>query len=130
MQIRSVSGIRAHVQANATALNALCWNEATLNVALEAALTDCSAALDKVPKFAAALDSKGFVLLRLGRFKDSVAAYDAAIELRPKQAESLWGRGLAKIRLGQTTDGEADLTAARTVSADVETEFAGYGVVR
>jgi tetratricopeptide (TPR) repeat protein/transglutaminase-like putative cysteine protease len=128
LAIKDFAAMRAHAGANARALNNLCWTEATLNFALDAALADCAAALGSQPKSAALLDSKGFVLLRMGRVRESIEAYDAAIAIRPKQAASLYGRGLAKVRLGQTTEGEADLAAARTVSGEIEQEFAGYGI--
>ena len=121
---------RAKAGGDPTKLNALCWTQATLGVALEMALADCAAALQARPKSAEILDSEGFVLLRLGRLKDSVDAYDAAIQIVPQLAQSLYGRGLAKLRLGKVTDGEADIAAARTASAKVEEEFAEYGVTR
>lgn len=130
LAIKDFAALRTSAGQNALRLNALCWTEATLGVALESALADCTLALKKAPKSGAILDSQAFVFLRLGRFQESITAYDAAIELRPKQAASLYGRGLAKLRLGKAAEGEADIAAARTASNHVEEEFVGYGVSR
>jgi tetratricopeptide (TPR) repeat protein len=113
---------------NAARLNSLCWDQATLGVALADALADCDAALRLAPQSAATLDSRGFVLLRLGRYKESVEAYDAALKLRPDQGASLFGRGLSKLRLGMKADGDADLAAARASSKSIDKTFAEYGV--
>ena len=128
--LKEFAAIRTQAVGRPGPLNNLCWTQATLGVALEAALNDCQAALKISPKTAAYLDSEGFVYLRLGRFKESVEAYDAAIEQRPQQAASLYGRGIAKLRMGKATEGEADIAAAQKMSDRVEEEFKGYGVTR
>jgi tetratricopeptide (TPR) repeat protein len=128
--LKEFAALRTQAAGRPGALNALCWTQATLGIALNAALNDCQAALSVSPKTAAYLDSEGFVYLRLGRFKESVEAYDAAIEQRPLQAESLYGRGIAKLRMGKMADGEADIAAAQKMSDRIEEEFKGYGVTR
>jgi Flp pilus assembly protein TadD len=59
--------------------NNMCWAKATAGVALESALADCNAALTKAPDMAGYLDSRGLVLLRLGRIDDAIADYDQAL---------------------------------------------------
>ncbi len=54
----------------AAGLNSLCWTKATWGVVLESALADCDAALAIEPRDAATLDSRGLVLLRLGRLEE------------------------------------------------------------
>ncbi len=71
------SGDNAHADADfnaaraqateAVQLNNICWTKATAGVALQSALADCDAALAKSPGFPAYLDSRAFVMLRLGR---------------------------------------------------------------
>lgn len=112
----------------ATALNNMCWMLATSNVALESALTSCNSALAKSPGYAAAMDSKAFVLLRMGRYRDAIATFDEALTLRPKYPASLFGRGVARIRSGDRAGGLADVEAARKVDANIVSEYAGYGV--
>lgn len=120
--VRAASGDKAPV------LNNLCWRQATAGFGLQAALKDCDRALQLDAASAPTQDSRGFVLLRLERHAEAVAAYDRAVQLRPRQAASLYGRGIAKIRLGDRAGGAADLEAARELYPLIDDEFAGYGV--
>jgi tetratricopeptide (TPR) repeat protein len=74
------------------------------------------------------LDSRAFVLLRLGRHEAAIAAYDQALALRPREAASLFGRGLARLGSGHAAEGRADLDAARAIDARIDGEFAAYGL--
>ncbi|HYE45068.1 MAG TPA: DUF3857 domain-containing protein [Caulobacter sp.] len=109
-------------------LNTLCWEQATNGVALEAALRDCDTALQLEPRNAPTLDSRGFVLMRLGRWKDAIADYDKATTIRPDSAESLFGRALAKYGAGDKAGGDADIAEARKLDPGIDEEFAGYGL--
>lgn len=109
-------------------LNSRCWYRAIAGRDLDAALSDCNAAIGISPDSAGFLDSRGLVELRLGHYAKAIADYDAAIRLRPHQGASLYGRGIAKLRSGASREGEADLAAARTVSPKIDAEFSGYGV--
>ena len=108
--------------------NERCWVRAVWGQELDKALTDCDAALKAMPKMAAALDSRGLVNLRQGRFEAAVRDYDAALVLSPKQAASLYGRGLVKLKLGDKTAAQADLTAAVAADAGIGKRFEGYGL--
>jgi tetratricopeptide (TPR) repeat protein len=108
-------------------LNGLCWEYATANVQLERALKDCEASL-ALTRAAATLDSRGFVLLRLKRYSESIASYDAAISAGPASPASFYGRGLARLRKGEAGIGQADLAHARSMAPGVDLEFAGYGL--
>ena len=110
------------------ALNGRCWARAEWGRELALALADCDAALKLGPGAASVLDSRGLVLLRLGRYADAVASYDDALRVRPGQAESLFGRGLARLRVGSKTEGNVDLAAARAAKSGVDSEFARFGV--
>ena len=109
-------------------LNNVCWELATADVALASALADCDAALAKEPALVAALDSRGFVLMRLGRYDQAIASYDSALKLDPLQADSLYGRGICELRAGKKRRGRADIEAATALSYGVADEFAHYGV--
>ncbi len=109
-------------------LNNICWTKAIAGVPLESALVDCNLALTKTPDSAAALDSRGFVFLRLGRIDDAIRDYDAALAKQPTQTASLFGRGIAWLRKGDKAKGEADLAAARNISPNIDRTFADYGV--
>ena len=125
---RDYAQLRSRLAGKAVMLNNLCWSQATAGFALDQALADCEAALKLAPADPGTLDSRAFVLLRLGRHEAAIAAYDRALALRPHTAPSLFGRGLAKLRAGHAAEGRADLAAARVFDARVDSEFAGYGL--
>ncbi|MDB5677083.1 tetratricopeptide repeat protein [Sphingomonas bacterium] len=121
----------AAVRAKATdanALNSICWSKATSNIALDSALQDCDAALAKEPGVAAYLDSRAFVLLRMGRYDDAIATYDKALGVSPALAASLYGRAVAWASKGNKVKSDADVAAAEAVDPDVRERFARYGV--
>jgi tetratricopeptide (TPR) repeat protein len=109
-------------------LNSMCWAIATAGVALDTALSACEAALAQRPQDSAFLDSRGFVLLRLGRYDEAIAAYDAAIKITADRGMSLYGRGVSKRRKGDLAGGDADLEAALALNRSVAATFAHYGV--
>ena len=113
---------------NANARAFLCGIKAGNNVALESALADCDTALKIDPDLPAALGNRGFVLLRLGRYPESVAAFDHALAVRPNWADSLYGRGLAKRRLGKDAEAVADIAAAKAIKPQIDKQYGPYGV--
>ena len=113
---------------DALTLNNVCWNIATAGVALDVALGDCDASLALRPTDAAALDSRAFVLLRLGRYDEAIAAYDASLQARPRASMSLYGRGMAKRLKGDKVAADSDFKAALRVDAHVATAFADLGL--
>lgn len=111
-------------------LNNIAWQLATRNLALPTALSMADEAIAKQPDKAVFIDSKAFILLRLGRYKEAIEQYDAALKLAPKLPASLYGRGIAKWRAGQLAAGDADLKAARAAQPDIADEFTRMGVRR
>jgi TonB family protein len=109
-------------------LNTLCWSLATANVALERALKSCDAALAQLPNESAYLDSRGFVLLQMGRNAEALASYDKALIGRPLANTSLYGRGIARRRQGDAAGAQADIEAALLIDARTRDAFAAYGV--
>lgn len=114
----------------AAALNNICWAKATAGVALDTALTECDASLAEAPHNAAAHDSRGFVLLRLGRNGEAVASYDIALKLQPLSAASLYGRGLAKRRQGKLAEANTDIRAALLSDAHIAETFEEFGIAQ
>jgi tetratricopeptide (TPR) repeat protein len=108
--------------------NNMCWEKATAGVALESALRDCDVALAKEPGNAAIMDSRGFVLLRLGRYDEAITAYDAALAKSPRLSPSLFGRGVAFAHKGEKTKAAADFAEAAKVDVDAKSRFEGYGI--
>lgn len=108
--------------------NNICWTKATAGVDLEGALKDCDKALELAPDSPAYLDSRGLVLLRLGRPDEAIAAYDKALAKAPKQSSSLYGRALAYARKGDAAKAAADRKSASAENPRVAEEYEGYGL--
>lgn len=115
-------------EASASVLNSMCWEKAIAGVALESALADCNAALAKEPKSAAIADSRAFVLLRLGRLDEAIAAYSDALQLAPGQAASRFGRAVAYARKGDRAAADTEAAKAREIDSEIGARFRQYGV--
>ncbi|EGY01669.1 hypothetical protein AZA_56144 [Nitrospirillum viridazoti Y2] len=130
---RDFSAARA-VAKSPMELNEICWSRAAAGVDLDGALADCEAALAGLPQkpserfTSAALDSRGFVLLRLNRYDESITSYDGALKIRPDSAMSLFGRGIAHLRNGDQAAGDADIARAKAHDPDVAATFARMGI--
>jgi hypothetical protein len=112
---------------NAQALNGRGYALAILGQ-MQQALADCSESLRLVPNDASALDSRGFAYLKSGQLDAAIADYDSALKLHPKTASSLYGRGVARLKKGDSSSGNSDIAAAKAIQADIDKEFARYGV--
>lgn len=119
---------RAKAMGDGVMLNEVCRTATQLGIALEDALEACDDALKIDSTDANALDSRGLVLLKLGRNEEAVKAYDLALKVRPGMSSSMYGRGLAEVRLDRKTAAARDLAAASASNAAIEKIFAGYGV--
>jgi len=112
-------------------LNSMCWKKATFSRAsaavLESALADCDAAL-KLQESAAYLDSRGLVLLRLGRLDDAIRDYDKVLGQSGSYPTSLYGRAVAWVRKGNKDRAEEDRAAARKINDSIVQQFDDYGV--
>jgi tetratricopeptide (TPR) repeat protein len=113
---------------NARALNDRCWLRALLDE-MQAALKDCNLALQIAPNFSDALDSRGFVYLKLGFYKKSIADYTASLkEFREGRASALYGRGIARRRSGDAVEAKGDIDLAKVYDPKIANEFASYGI--
>lgn len=115
-------------EVSATFYNNACWVLATAGVEAATALSACDKAVAMAPKNAAYLDSRGFVLMQLGRWQEAFAAYDESLKLRPGVASSLYGRGLARKRHCQCGDGDEDLAAALRIEPHTRRLFEKAGL--
>jgi len=111
------------------ALNERCWARALAGVDLQKALADCDAAISRGDRRPSVRDSRGLVLLRLGRLDDAIAEYNLGLRLDPKQAWSLYGRGVAKSKKGQVADGKADIAAALAIQSNIHERAISFGIV-
>jgi tetratricopeptide (TPR) repeat protein len=106
----------------------LCWDRAAIGE-LEQAVADCNEALRNTPGDAWALQSRGFTYLKLGRYAEALADYDAALAKNPRMEEALYGRGRAKQLAG--LDGgsaAADIAEARRIDPNVAEDLAARGL--
>lgn len=110
------------------AYNSRCWTRAQLGIELEQALDDCDAAVDTDPKNASYLDSRGWVYLRMGKLRKSLASFDRALAIQSDAVSSLYGRGLTHLRLGEAAPGQADLEAARRIEPAVDARLKQSGL--
>lgn len=120
--------LRAKSPRGAIMLNQLCWAQAGANFNLDQAHADCTAALKIMPNMPPIMDSLALVLLRQGKFDESITRYSAALAKAPKQAASLYGRGIAKLSKGDKAGGEADVKAAIAEDPFVVAQFQEMGI--
>jgi tetratricopeptide (TPR) repeat protein len=118
---------RSHAT-SARELNTMCWRMATEGVALDTALATCEDAVNGGPSVVNYLDSRGFVLLRLARYDEAIAAYDRALSISKTGAASLYGRGLAKRSKGDSHGGDLDIQSATVFDPDIAETFTRYGL--
>lgn len=109
-------------------LNNICWKKATLGRALEFALTECDAALKQEVRSPAFLDSRGLVLLRLGRLDDAIKDYDQVLSKPGRHPTSLYGRALAFAGKGEMAKAETDRAAALKIDTQIQSQFERYGL--
>ena len=120
--------VRAEAEKDSWQLNLACWEKATAGVALESALLDCDLALKLEPNAAGIQDSRGLVLLRLGRIDDAIAAYSTAIAISKEMSSALFGRALAWERKGDTARAAADAKAAMAKSDHIRETYRNMGL--
>jgi tetratricopeptide (TPR) repeat protein len=110
--------------------NSMCWSKATAGVSLESGLSDCNEALKGRPDEASFLDSRGLVLLRLGRNDEAIADYDRALAKNLNIPSSLWGRSIAWARNGNLAKAKADEDAALKIAPNIKADFDRYGITQ
>jgi tetratricopeptide (TPR) repeat protein/transglutaminase-like putative cysteine protease len=113
---------------NPDLLNGRCWVRALANVELDAALKDCTKAIELSEYPAGMLDSRGLVYFRLQRYDDALADLDAALRLSPGMSPTLYVRGVVQSWKGVPSASERDLKDARTIQPDVAEQYIRIGV--
>ena len=81
-----------------------------------------------MPDDAAAYDSLGLIHLKMDQFGTAIDDFSSALRFDPKLASALYGRGLAKLRNGDVAGSKADISAAKTIRAEIGDDFTRYGV--
>lgn len=114
---------------NAQMLNARCWASGLGSVGLDAALSDCTRAIELAEgSTASMLDSRALVLMRLNRNADALADLDKALEMDPDQTSSRFLRGIVKGRMGDKAGARADVAAAQRDYGPVARAYALVGI--
>lgn len=107
---------------------ARCWDRATSNRDLDAALADCNRSLEILPDYFDTFDSRGLVRFRQGRWDDAIADYDTALEHNPQCSSALFMRGIVEMRKGDQAKGQADIAQAETIYPQISAQYAVYGI--
>ena len=114
---------------NAAAWNSRCWTRATIG-RLQDALGDCNEALKLKPDYINALDSRGFVLLRMGKYDEADrrlrrGACRSSRTRCPRSTAAAWPSA------ARATTPAATSTSPRRrrVKPSVTAEFARYGLL-
>jgi tetratricopeptide (TPR) repeat protein len=107
--------------------NARCFARAAWGRDLDMALADCDAAMRR-DRTSATMGNRGLVLLRLGRFDDSIAQYGEAIHAQPRDATAFYGRGLAELKKGAKAAGDADIAAATAIAPQAGEFYKRFGL--
>jgi tetratricopeptide (TPR) repeat protein len=113
---------------NAEFLSHRCWHRAVLHRAFPLAKKDCDAAVRRSPASPNPYDSRGFLYLMNGKYKEAIADYEIALAIDPRFTSSLYGRGVARRRLGDVAAGNSDMKAAAAVDSNVARRFARDGL--
>jgi tetratricopeptide (TPR) repeat protein/predicted aspartyl protease len=108
-----------------------CSARAEVGEEMDKALSDCNAALRRLPATLSGdtLRVRALVRLRRGELDKAIEDYSAVLKMTPRDPWALFGRGLARIRKGAISDGQADQAAARTLRPAIEDDFKKLGMV-
>ncbi|MBV9541430.1 MAG: tetratricopeptide repeat protein, partial [Alphaproteobacteria bacterium] len=100
-----------------------CYTRAMLNRDLDAALSDCQAALSQVPQSAPTIGNLALVQFRMGERDAALQTLGTLLKRYPNAPWALYLRGAI-----QGPDGTADRALAASVDPDVVDEFAAFGL--
>jgi tetratricopeptide (TPR) repeat protein len=109
------------------AWNNRCWDRAIAGKLTEAR-EDCEHVLDLYPHYAGALDSLGFVYLKMKNPTMAIANYKAALAEEPNEPTSLYGLGMAELQKGDSDAAHTDMEAGKALQPDIANDFAKWGV--
>jgi tetratricopeptide (TPR) repeat protein len=113
----------------AIGLHSRCWARAITGKELEAGLADCDEALKTLTGAVQTLQARGIILMRLGRWADAVAAFDAALKGDARRVSALYMRGYCEKQAGDARTGDADMAAALAGNRDAIDFYVRTGVL-
>ncbi|MFN4180141.1 MAG: tetratricopeptide repeat protein [Armatimonadota bacterium] len=85
---------------------------------LDAALSQCDAAINSDPKFARAYLRKGTILAQQKRFNEAIALFERALQLEPEMAMAYNNLGLAYQAMGRLTEAREAFQKAIDLDTD------------
>ena len=91
-------------------------------------MEDCKTRVQQWPDNAATYDSLGLIHLKMDQLGAAIDDFSSALRFDPKLASALYGRGLAKLKNGDVAGSNADISAAKTIRAEIGDDFTRYGV--
>lgn len=124
-----------------------CWARASTD-ALDEALKECTAAVERRPREAALLGALALVYLKLGDratnlhqydwifgidrkrdlYRVALGRYDAALQIEPGPNFQTYGRGVVRRRLGDAVQGDADIAEVERRMPGIAREAERRGV--
>lgn len=111
-------------------LSERCWVRAVANIELDAAFGDCERAHQLRPDNALISGRLGFVLYRLGRYREALEAYSDSLKGMLVDAGFQYMRGVVKRKLGDDSGGALDIRAAIDRNSKAVAKYGIYGVER
>jgi hypothetical protein len=105
-----------------------CWARAVWNEQLDAALADCSRAIQLNPGFVRAYATRGLVNTRMGNAAAAAKDFDIALAKNPRLASALYLRGLGKAKQGDIAGAQSDIFAARAIDPEIASTYARYNL--
>jgi len=111
------------------AYNYSCWIKAIIGKELDAALSDCNAALKAFPDNANFLDSRGLAEFKKGDLKSAAADYARVVEKYRDFVTSRYMQGVIKKLNGDVAGGNDDIDAAVKRDPLIVQRMSDYGIV-
>ncbi|OYX51827.1 MAG: hypothetical protein B7Y90_00440 [Alphaproteobacteria bacterium 32-64-14] len=114
---------------NAGLHNSMCWMLALEGKELERALTYCNVSVGLTGNTNGfAIDSRGMVYLKMGKYDLALADYERAMSISPRSSHFMYGRGIVLLRLGRTDEGRGLIDRAVAAEPEIAKRYADYGV--
>lgn len=111
----------------AEALNSDCWFRAVFEIAMDNALSQCTAAVEQSDQPANSLDSRAMLYFKRGDYAAALADLDAALRLDPMLSGSLYLRGLTRLEMGDA-EGRDDIRSALRLMPSIAQWYEPYGI--
>ena len=126
---RAIADFDAAIRLNpedASAYTNRCWTRVVFGRDLTSATPDCDESVNRA-RDTIAYNNRCDLNFKLEQFDKAITDCTEVLTLDPKFAGALYVRGLAKRKKGDPS-ADADIAAAKALNANVDAEFASYGI--